>query len=198
MDLAVHDEREQQRYQNVMKNIDSIKSEGTNMSTSNDTNNGQSVWGPAAGAFFGAAFGEGGFLNGGGGNKTPGVTPDQLGVALSNLSGQFQRDQLQEQIGNSTAALGLGLASVKDAVTGAASQNALSLCGLGNAIAQGFAATNFNIQSEGAANRQLVLEQSNLALRDQLVEARVRLTEAHNAAGHASTQVLVNQVLAKA
>lgn len=156
--------------------------------------NGNTAWGAAGGALVGALVGEGGLL---GGNKNA-VTPDQLGTAINGLQGNLQRDQLQEQIGNSTAALGLDIGSVKDAITSAASSNALGLCGLGNSIAQGFAATNFNIQDQASKGRELALQQALDAERSRATELRIQLSEAHNNAQHATTQVLVQQLVAKA
>lgn len=212
MDLSAHDEREQQRYQNVMKNIDSIKTnQETKMSNSNDTNN-QSVWGPAAGAFFGAAFGENGFF--GNRNGAAGVTTEQLTAGLNQLQGQIQRDGIEQglskisgeicglgnsiskDIGIAATGLGLGIAGVKDAVTAASSQNALSLCNLGHGMQAGFANLTSTIQSGFASAERLALQSALDAERARATELRIALSEHKNQAGHASTQVLLNQVIA--
>lgn len=198
MDLITHDQREQERFEVVMNKLNEEKP----MSTSNDTNNGQSVWGPAAGAFFGAAFGEGGFLNGGKNGSAPAVTPDQLGTALGQLQGSLQREGLtasingvSKDIGLAAGGLAIGITGVKDAVTNAASQNALSLCSLSGAMTQGFAATNFNIQEQASKGRELALQQALDAERNRATELRIQLSEAHNNAQHSTTQVLLNQVI---
>lgn len=164
-----------------------------------DTKTETSAWGPLAAGVAGLLLGENGIFGGGRGNngQSGAVTPDQMNNSLNQLAAGFQREQTQGMIAGLGAGNAIGFGAVKDAVTDAASANALALCGLGGTISQGFAATNFNIQDQAAKGRELALEQSNLALRDQLTEARIRLSEAHNAAQHSTTQVLVNQVLAK-
>ena len=211
MDLVTHDAREQERYQNVMTNINEVKS---NMSTSSsDANNGQSVWGPAAGAFFGAAFGENGFFGNGGNKGGAGVTTEQLSNGLNQLQGQLQRDGLEQglakisgeicglgnsigkDIGIATTGLALGIAGVKDAVVNASAQNALSLCNLGHSMQSGFAATNQAIVMQGAASRELALQQALDSERAKATEYRIALSESKNAAQHSATQVLLNQVV---
>lgn len=212
MDLSAHDEREQQRYQNVMKNIDSIKTnQETKMSNSNDTNN-QSVWGPAAGAFFGAAFGENGFF-GNGNRGGAGVTTEQLTNGLNQLQGQLQRDGIEQglskisseichstnhigkDIGIAATGLGLGIAGVKDAVVASSAQNALSLCNLGHNMSAGFAGLTSTVQSGFASAERLALQQALDAERARATELRIGLSEERNRAGHTQTQVLLNQVI---
>lgn len=172
---------------------------------------GSNAWGAAGGALVGALVGESGIF--GGGNKGNSVTPDQLATAINGLQGNIQRDQLQGGIGSIEtaiaglkgnfgqdlgilgAALGAGIAGVKDAVVAASSQNALSLCGLGNSVSQGFAQTNFNIQAQGAASRELALQQALDAERARATELRIELSEHKNASQHATTQILLNQVI---
>lgn len=164
-----------------------------------------SGWSAAGGALVGSLLGENGVL--GGGNKNQSVTPDQLGTAINGLRSSMNTDSLEahldrigDKIGSTTAdstvALGLGIAGVKDAITAGNSQNALSLCSLGNSIAQGFAQTNFNIQAQGAASRELALQQALDTERARATELRIALSEHKNQAGHATTQVLLNQVIA--
>ena len=207
MDLAEHDDRQQQRYQNVMKNIDSMKQ--TKETQMSDTTN-QSVWGPAAGAFFGAAFGENGFLSNKGG---AGVTTEQLNVGLNQLQGQIQRDGIENglskisgeicHLGNSIAkdvgiaagGLAIGIAGVKDAVVAASSQNALSLCGLSHGMQAGFAGLTSTVQTGFASAERLALQSALDAERARATELRIALSENKNQASHTATQVLLQQVV---
>lgn len=188
----------------------------TNMSeTKNyfDTSGGghNSAWGPAAGAFLGALFGENGF--GVGNNRQPSVTPDQLGTAINGLQGSLQRDQLQESVGDvSSQIAGLGgkishsihhatddincsISGVKDAIAAGNSANALAMCNLGHNISQGFSTVNQNIIAQGAQARELALQQALDAERARATELRIAQTELKNQAGHQATQVLLQQVV---
>lgn len=168
-----------------------------------DTTNSNSAWGPLAAGVAGLLLGENGIFNKNGNAATaPGVTPDQLGTALGNLQGSLQRENLSESIngiskdiGLAAGGLALGITGVKDAVTTAASQNALSLCGLSGAMTQGFAAVNQAILMQGAASRELALQQALDAERTRATELRIGLSECKNQAGHTATQVLLNQVV---
>lgn len=195
MDLITHDARQQERFEHVMNKLN----EGKTMST--DATNGQSVWGPAAGAFFGAAFGENGLFNGG--NKGgAGVTTEQLTVGLNQLQGQLQRDGIEhsisgisKDIGLAAGGLAIGITGVKDAVVASSSANALAMCTLGNSMTQGFSAVNQSILLQGAASRELALQQALDVERARATEYRIELSENRNAAAHTSTQVLLNQVI---
>lgn len=156
-----------------------------------------SAWGPLAAGVAGLLLGENGVF-GRGSNGGNAVTPDQLGIALNQMQGNMQRDNIQGQISHSSAHLGMGLAGVKEAVAAGSAQNALSLCGLGNSVTQGFAATNFNIQHQASQGRELALQQALDVERQRATELRIQLSEAANNAQHATTQVLVQQLVAKA
>lgn len=186
------------------------------MSNSNDTNNGQSVWGPAAGAFFGAAFGENGFFGNGNGKGGAGVTTEQLTNGLNQLQGQLQRDGIEQglskisselcglsnsigkDIGIATTGLAVGIAGVKDAVVAASSQNALSLCNLGHNMSAGFAGLTSTVQSGFASAERLALQQALDAERVRATELRIALSETKNQAEHTATQVMVQQLVNKA
>lgn len=171
-----------------------------------------SAWGPAAGAFLGAMFGENGF--GVGNNRQPAVTPDQLGTAINGLQGSLQRDQLQESVGDvSSQIAGLGgkishsihhatddlncaIGGVKDAIVAGNSANALAMCNLGHNINQGIASVNQNILAQSAQARELALQQALDAERARATELRIAQSELKNQAGHKDTQVLVQQMIA--
>lgn len=206
MDLAIHDAREQSRFETVMKKLNEEKP----MSNSNDSN--QSVWGPAAGAFFGAAFGENGFF-GNGGKGGAGVTTEQLSNGLNQLQGQIQRDGIEtglsrisgeicglgnsigKDIGIATTGLALGIAGVKDAVVASSAQNALSLCNLGHGMQAGFAGLTSTVQTGFASAERLALQQALDAERARATELRIGLSEYKNQTGHQATQVLLQQVV---
>lgn len=161
----------------------------------NGNGNANSGWGPALGAFLGAAVGDGGLFGGNGNNKGGNaVTPDQLGTAINGLAGNIQRDQLQESIGHLGAGNAIGFGAVKDAVVAAAGQNALALCNLGHSVTAGFAATNANIIAQGAASRELALQQALDAERARATDLRIQLSEAHNNASHTATQVMIQNL----
>ena len=160
-----------------------------------------SAWGPLAAGVAGLLLGENGVF-GKGSNSAPAVTPDQLGTALGNLQGSFQRDNLgqsingiSKDIGLAAGGLAIGITGVKDAVTGAAAQNALSLCGINNAITQGNASVISAIQTGFASSERLALQQALDAERSRATELRIALSESHNQASHTATQVLLQQVV---
>ena len=161
----------------------------------------ESSWGPLAAGAAGLLLGENGIF-GKNGNSGNAVTPDQLGAALGNLQGSLQRENItssingiSKDIGLAAGGLAIGITGVKDAVTSAASQNALSLCGLSGAMTQGFAAVNQAILMQGAQSRELALQQALDAERTRATELRISLSECKNQAGHTATQVLLNQVV---
>lgn len=166
--------------------------------------NGGNGWGAGVGGFIGAAIGNGNGLFGG--NREPAVTPDQLQASLNSLQGQMSTDALQSQIGrvqgqiastaaDSTIALGAGIAGVKDAVTHSDHHNQMALCALGHTTQAGFASVNQNILLQGAASRELALQQALDAERARATELRIALSEHKNQTGHAATQVLVQQLV---
>jgi len=172
----------------------------------NQSNGSNAGWGAGVGGLIGAAIGNGGAGGILGGNREPAVTPDQLGTALNGVTSRMDHDAIQSHLGriqgqiagstaDSTIALGVGIGGVKDAVVASSSQNALSLCGLGNAISQGFAQTNFNIQAQGAASQLQAVQLALDAERARATELRIALSEQRNHAGHTATQVLLNQVV---
>jgi len=162
-----------------------------------DTKTETSAWGPLAAGVAGLLLGENGIFGGGRGNngQSGAVTPDQMNNSLNQLAAGFQREQTQGMIAGLGAGNAIGFGTVKDAVTDAASANALALCGLSGTISQGFAATNFNIQDQASKGRELALQQALDAERSRATELRIQLSEAHNNAQHATTQVLLNQVI---
>lgn len=190
---------------NMVTHTPQPKKETKMDNTQNGTNSG---WGAGVGGLIGAAIGNGG--SGGGlfgGNREQSVTPDQLGTAINGLRDQINTDAIESQIGrvqheigstsaHSTLALGAGIASVKDAVVNSSAQNQLALCGLGHSVQSGFAGVTNTILMQGAASRELALQQALDAERVRATELRIALSEHKNQAGHASTQVLLNQVIA--
>lgn len=156
------------------------------------------------GGLIGAALGgNGGLL---GGNREPAVTPDQLGNAINNLQSNINTEALQgrlsdiqSQISNSasgsTAVIAGAISGVKDALHHADTHNQLALCNLGHNVTAGFALTNANILAQGAASRELALQQALDAERARATELRIALSETKNQAGHTATQVLLNQVI---
>lgn len=167
----------------------------------NAGNGSNAGWGAGVGGLIGAAIGNGGF-GAFGGNREPSVTPDQLGVAINGLRTQIQGDQVEDRIAGVTAAVGAStvalsseLSGIKDTLNCNNGQLQLTLCGLGNSMAQGFAAVNQTILLQGAASRELALQQALDAERARATELRIALSEGKNAAGHAQTQVLLNQVI---
>lgn len=161
-------------------------------------------WGAGVGGLIGAAIGNGG-LFGGNRNSDPAVTPDQLQTAIGTLSARLDTDQVQDQLGrfqgqvasqgaDMTIALGAGIASVKDAVVSGANQNALSLCNLGHSVQSGFASVNQNILLQGAASRELALQQALDAERSRATDLRIQLSEAKNHASHTATQVMIQNL----
>lgn len=164
---------------------------------------GNAGWSAAGGALVGSLIGENGIL---GGNKGNAVTPDQLGTAINGLQTQMSTDALQAHLGrvqgqiasssaDSTIALGAGLVSVKDAVVNSGAQTQLALCGLGHNLTAGIASVNNSILMQGAASRELALQQALDAERAAKTELRIELSEHKNQAGHNATQVLLNQVI---
>lgn len=160
--------------------------------------------GAGVGGLIGAALGNGTGLFGG--NREQTATLDQVDSRFNSLQGQMQSEALQSQIGrlqgevgrtsaDSTIALGAGIAGVKDAVVASSGQNALSLCNLGHSVQAGFASVNQNILLQGAASRELALQQALDAERSRATELRIALSEHKNQAGHNATQVLLNQVI---
>lgn len=160
--------------------------------------------GAGVGGLIGAALGNGGLF---GNNREQVATLDQVDSRFNSLQGQLSADSLQSQIGgltetvgrtsaDSTIALGAGIAGVKDAVTHASQHNALALCNLGHAVESGFAGVNQNILLQGAQSRELALQQALDAERARATELRIALSEHKNQAGHQSTQVLLQQVIA--
>lgn len=201
MDLAALEQRARERRaqhqgsQATPAESPTADNEGNTMS---DTKT-DSAWGPLAAGVAGLLLGENGVLGkGNGGSNVPGVTPDQLGVALNNLQGSFQREQTQGMIAGLGAGNAIGFGAVKDAVTSASAANALGQCNLGHGMSAGFAAVNQTIVSTSAASRELALQQALDAERTRATELRIELSEHKNQAGHASTQVLVQQLVAKA
>ena len=163
-----------------------------------------SGWGAGVGGLIGAAIGSNGGLFGN--NREQTATLDQVDSRFNSLQGQMAADSLQAQIGrlqaevgrtsaDSTIALGAGIAAVKDAVVDASSTNALSLCNLGHGVQSGFASVNQNILLQGAASRELALQQALDAERARATELRIALSESKNQAGHTATQVLLSQVI---
>lgn len=161
-------------------------------------------WSAGIGGLIGAAIGNGGGLFGGG-NDRP--TIDQLDARFNGLQAQLGKESLEAQVGrlgetvnrtsaDSTIALGAGIAGVKDAINHASQHNALALCNLGHSVESGFAGVNQNILLQGAASRELALQQALDAERARATELRIALSEHKNQAGHQSTQVLLNQVIA--
>lgn len=166
---------------------------------------GNAGWGAGVGGLIGAAIGNGG-LFGGNGGREPSVTPDQLQASLNSLQAANNTDALQEQIGDvrsqiaesstdQTFALGAAISGVKDAVTHASSHNQLALCALGHSVQTGFASVNQAILMQGAASRELALQQALDVERARATELRISLGEAKNAASHTSTQVLLQQII---
>lgn len=159
--------------------------------------------GAGVGGLIGAALGNGGLF--GNGNRET-ATLDQVDSRFNALQGQLAADSVQSQISgltetvgrtsaDSTIALGAGIGGVKDAVISAAGQNALGLCNLGHNVQAGFAGVNQNILLQGAASRELALQQALDAERARATELRIALSEHKNQAGHNATQVLLNQVI---
>lgn len=201
------DETQEGAYQVAQPHTEKeVKMETKNFFEQPANNNGANAgWGAGVGGLIGAAIGNGG---GGlfGGNREQAVTPDQLGNAVNGLRDQISTDALQAQLGrvqqeigstsaHSTIALGAGIASVKDAVVNSSAQNQLALCGLGHSVTAGFANVNNTILMQGAASRELALQQALDAERVRATELRIALSEQKNQAGHTSTQVLLNQVI---
>lgn len=168
------------------------KDEGSTMTEATTSN---SAWGPLAAGVAGLLLGENGIFGKNGNSGGGAVTPDQLGVALGNLQGTSQRERLSDQINLLGAGNAIGHASIKDAVTGAAAQNALALCGLGNTVTQGNAAIVSTVQAGFASSERLALQQALDAERVRATELRIQLSEAHNNAQHSTTQVLLQQVI---
>lgn len=163
-------------------------------------------WGAGVGGFIGAALAGG---SGGGifGNNNS-VTPDQLQATVNNLQGQMSTDAIQGHLSGiqsqisdstaaSTAALGSAINGVKDAVVGSSAATQLSLCSLGHNMQAGFAAVNQAILLQGAASRELALQQALDAERARATELRIGMSELKNQSGHTATQVMI-QNLAKA
>lgn len=154
------------------------------------------------GGIAGYAAGNGGFGGNGGGRPTI----DQLDARFNSLQNQMSTDALEGQIGrlndtvtrstaDSTIALGAGIAGVKDAVNSSSVQNQLALCNLGHSVQAGFAGVNQSILLQGAASRELALQQALDAERARATELRIALSEHKNQSGHAATQVLVQQLV---
>lgn len=181
---------------------------------SDNSNTQNSAWGPLAAGVAGLLLGENGIFGGrnNGGQGT--VTPEQLSNGLNQLQGQLQRDGIEQgmsrisseichstnhlgkDIGIAAGGLGIGIAGVKDAVVASSAQNALSLCNLGHNMSAGFSGLTSTVQTGFASAERLALQQALDAERARATELRIELSEQKNAAGHASTQVLLNQVIA--
>lgn len=151
-------------------------------------------WGAGVGGLIGAAIGNGG---GGlfGGNNRETATLDQVDSRFNALQGQLNANQVEDRItdvtqavGGSTAALGLGLASVKDAIINGNAQTQLALCGLGHSMQAGFASVNQTTLLEGARTREL-------AQQTEINRLLALTAQQHSDAGHSRTQVLLNQVI---
>ena len=159
----------------------------------------ESAWGPLAAGVAGLLLGENGVFGGNRGNQAQSgaVTPDQMNNSLNQLAAGFQRDQTQGMIAGLGAGNAIGHASIKDAITDAASQNALSLCNLGHGMSSGFAQLGSTVQSGFASAERLALQSALDAERARATELRIALSEYKNESGHARTQVLLNQVIAQ-
>lgn len=156
-------------------------------------------WSAGIGGLVGAALGNNGFL-GGGTQRDPAVTPDQLSAAVAGLQRQMNTDAIQESLGDIRAEikdsacditkdLGCEISGVKDAVVSGNAAINLALCNLGHGMQAGFASVNQTILLEGAKTRELTLSEN-------LAQARAQLAQAHNQAGHTATQTMIQQVIA--
>lgn len=161
-------------------------------------------WGAGVGGFIGAALAGGG--NGGLFGNNNAVTPDQLQATVNNLQGQMSTDAIQGQLSGiqgqicdsaagSTAVLGAAIGGVKDAVVNSSADTQLALCNLGHNMQAGFAAVNQSILLQGAASRELALQQALDAERARATELRIGMSEMKNQSGHTATQVLLQQVV---
>lgn len=151
-------------------------------------------WGAGIGGLIGAAIGNGGF-GGFGGNREQVATLDQVDSRFNALQGQMASDSLREQNADTAIALGAGIAGVKDAVNHNGAHNQLAMAGLGYSVQSGFASVNQSILLQGAASRELALQQALDAERARATELRIALSETKNQAGHTATQVLVQQLV---
>lgn len=151
-------------------------------------------WGAGIGGLIGAAIGNGGF-GGFGNNREQVATLDQVDSRFNSLQGQLAADSLRAQNATSTAALAGEIAGVKDAVTHGGAHNQLAMAGLGYSVQSGFASVNQSILLQGAASRELALQQALDAERARATELRIALSETKNQAGHTATQVLVQQLV---
>lgn len=138
------------------------------------------------GAAIGAVLANGGFGGLGGNNSVMGQIDDRF----TSLQGQMATNSLREQGADSTIALGVGIAGVKDAIIASNGQTQLALCGIGHAITSGNAAVIQAVNDQGNRTRELALQTENARLLAQVAQQ-------HNDAGHARTQVMV-QALASA
>lgn len=156
----------------------------------------------------GYILGNGGLGGIGGGNRDVATT-----AQLTALGAQIQADQtaasindvkaavansaagIEASIGASTVANVSATNGVKDAVNHNAAHVNLALCGLGHNMQAGFASVNQSILMQGAASRELALQQALDAERARATELRIALSEQKNQAGHTATQVLLNQVI---
>lgn len=212
MDLIDHEVASERRYRDLKSSLNELKSnpyKETEMSTQpnyfESGNNSGANWGAgAAGGVIGYMLGQnGGF---GGGNREPSVTPDQMDSRFNNLQSQMNTDALQGHLGriqgqiantgaDSTIALGAAITGVKDSVVASSAHSQLALCGLGHTVQAGFAGVNQNILLQGAASRELALQQALDAERARATELRIALSEHKNQSGHSATQVLVQQLV---
>lgn len=204
MDLSAHEANSQHRFEDLKHTYEDKVMSPTQNFFDNPNAGANAGWGAGIGGLIGAAIGNGGGLFGN--NREQVATLDQVDSRFNSLQGQLAADSLQSQIGgltetvgrtsaDSTIALGAGIAGVKDAVISAAGQNALGLCNLGHNVQAGFAGVNQNILLQGAASRELALQQALDAERARATELRIALSEHKNQSGHQATQVLLQQVI---
>lgn len=194
MDLSTHEAASQHRYENLLKAIEEPKMSETKNFFGTDGNGSNAGWGAGVGGLIGAAIGNGGGLFGGNNRET--ATLDQVDSRFNALQGQLNANQVEDRIsdvtqavGGSAAALGLGLAGVKDAIIAGNAQTQLALCGLGHSMQAGFASVNQTTLLESARTREL-------AQQTEINRLLALTAQQHSDAGHARTQVLLNQVIA--
>lgn len=156
-------------------------------------------WGAGIGGLIGAALGNNGFL-GGGAQRDPAVTPDQLSAAMAGLQRQINTDAIQESLGDIrseikgsaceiTKDLGCEIGGVKDAVVNGNAAINLALCNMSHGMQAGFSAVTSTIIQEAAKGRELTLAEN-------LAAARAELAHARNEASHTATQTMIQQVIA--
>lgn len=171
----------------------------------NSNNNSGKGWEAGIGAALGALVGESGVF--GGGNRAGGDSPasvDQVQASFNALRDENQNAGISHQINHLAGAIGgvkesvnCSISGVKDAVISGSQAAALAHCNLGNQMAQGFASVNTSMATHFGDLKTQMLQQALDAERARATELRIELSEHRNQAGHASTQVLLNQVIAQ-